>query len=166
MRPKTWYPWAWRNSARNWPSWPVIPVMRARGIVQVLGVEAPNVSPPLAAARSPSARKSESVDPVRLSRPMSPLPILTVASRRQLPHLRAFASSVVETGNDASVTAVLVDDPLPAVVLEPPLLLRLEAVHPSVGHLHELRVLCPTGSALACSVTPSVALRTLEQRKS
>ncbi len=34
--PNTSYPWSCRNSARCWPSWPVIPVMNARGNSRLL----------------------------------------------------------------------------------------------------------------------------------
>jgi glycosyltransferase involved in cell wall biosynthesis len=97
---------------------------------------------------------------------MSPLPILTVASRRQLPALHAFASSLAETGIDASLTAVIVDDPSLAGPREAAPRLVLEAPRVVVDHLDDLRVLCRTGPKLAHAAAPSVALAMVEERQS
>ncbi len=95
---------------------------------------------------------------------MSSLPIVAVASRDQLPQLRAFAASAVEQGIDAGLTAFVVDDPSLSVPHREARGLRLEPV-PAVPEFHCLRLLCRTGPELARAVTPAVAAEVLARRR-
>jgi glycosyltransferase involved in cell wall biosynthesis len=90
---------------------------------------------------------------------MSPLSVLTVASRRQLPEVHVLVASMRAAGVDAPVCAVIVDAPTLATVTDAPPGLSLvppAMVEPSV--VHQLRLLCRSGPELARALTPWVAL--------
>src|SRR4051812_35640652 len=158
MSPNTWYPLAWRTSARNWPSWPVIPVMRARGIEAgpCLRNEPPTLHGRRFSLRAPSGRTPRPLPCGARTMPSTSL--VTVASRQHLPRVRVLAQSARAAGVNETVRAVIVDDPRLATTTAGPD--TLELVPPLMvpaSVLHHARVLAPSGPDLASLLTPWIA---------